>query len=260
MTTVFRYGISPWSHDAMRLRLEEFAPIYAKRPISDNAGGMSSSHLFLLWFILQHLKPKVVIESGVWKGQGTWLIEQACDAQIYAIDINWRNLEYRSSRAKYLSKDISTVDWSHLPKSETLVFIDDHIDAIDRCRWAKEAGFKHLVVEDNYPPGRGDCYSLQEVFAETGHRAWPGLRARMSRMLGRLTDKEIPPNSEDAAYMRQIADVYEVMPPIYKLPLDRWGEKWQGPEGLLTSVSEPWQQVYYDEAKWYTWLCYLHLS
>lgn len=257
---MFRYGPSIWSFDDMRSRLEEFASLYSKRPIKDNNGGMSSAHLFLFWFILQTIRPKVVIESGVWKGQGTWLIEQACNAEIYAVDISWSRLEYRSSRAKYLSKDISTVDWSHIPKPETLVFIDDHIDAIDRCRWAKQVGFKHLVIEDNYPAGKGDCYSLQEVFAETGHRAAPGFRARVSRMLGRLQDREIPANSQDGAYIRSIADIYEVMPPVYKLPLNRWGEKWEGPDALLTRVSEPWQQVFYDEAKWYTWLCYVRLS
>jgi hypothetical protein len=256
---MFNYGRSTWSYDDMRSRLKEFASLYAVRPIADNVGGMSSSHLFLFWFILQWIKPKVVIESGVWKGQGTWLIEHACDAEIYAVDIDWSHLEYRSSRARYLSKDISTLDWSHIPRSETLVFIDDHVDAIDRCRWAKQAGFKHLVIEDNYPPGKGDCYSLQEVFAETGHRVSPRLRHRIGRLLGRLKDKEIPPNSEDASSLRQMADIYEVMPPIYKLPLNRWGDEWKGPEGLLTEVSEPWQQVFYDEAKWYTWLCYVHL-
>jgi len=256
---MFKYGDSTWSPVDMRSRLEEFAALYSRRPIVDNAGGMNSSHLFLFWFILQQLKPKAVIESGVWKGQGTWLIEQACDAEIYSIDIDWSHLEYRSPRAKYLSQDISKLDWAHVPKAETLVFIDDHIDAIDRCRWAHQAGFKHLVFEDNYPPSRGDVYSLQEVFAESGHQAFPGLRARISRILGGLKDKNIAPNGDDAAYIRRIADIYEVMPPVFKLPLNRWGDTWEGPEGLLTRVSEPWEQVYYDEAKWYTWLCYLHL-
>lgn len=263
--SITRIGSPVWSREDMLAQLERFATIYAKRPILDNAGGMSSSHLFLFWFILQHLKPRFVIESGVWKGQGTWLIEQACpDAEVFCIDIDWSNLEYRSQKAQYLSADISLHDWSRLPKGETLVFFDDHIDATRRCRVCVEHGFQHVIFEDNYPPGRGDCYSLYEVFQDAGHQANPRLRARISRLLGRLQDREIPPNTEDSAYVRSITEVYEVMPPIYKLERTRWGDAWDErfptPEPLLTEVTTDWQRTYYDEAMWYTWLCYLRLS
>ena len=72
MTTQF--GTVPWTPDEMRAKLEEFAGLYETRPIEDNSGGMSSTHCFLFWFVLQRLKPKVVVESGVWRGQGTWFI------------------------------------------------------------------------------------------------------------------------------------------------------------------------------------------
>jgi hypothetical protein len=263
MATI-RIGNPSWSHDEMKNKLQEFSSIYSKRPIQDNGGGMSSSHLFLFWFILQHLKPRVVIESGVWKGQGTWLIEQACpDADIHCIDIDWSNLEYKSERANYLNTDISNHDWSALDKDKTLVFFDDHIDAIKRCRMCVEHGFKHVIFEDNYPPKRGDCYSLQEVFLNAGHWANPRLRAKISRMLGKLQDHEISPNTEDSTYMRSIVDVYDVMPPIFKLEQTRWGDVWDDrfptPEPLLKEVSTNWQKTYFDEAKWYTWLCYLRL-
>jgi hypothetical protein len=249
----------------MIARLEEFAALYARRPIVDNMHGMSSSHLFLFWFMLRHMQPQVVIESGVWKGQGTWFIEQACpDAEIYCIDIDWSHLQYRSARARYLSQDFALHDWSRLPKEQTVAFFDDHIDAIKRCRMCVERGFRHLIFEDNYPPGRGDCYSLQELFLHAGHRAFPGMRARISRLLGRLQDSNVPANAEDARYVRQIADSYEVMPPIFKLPTTRWGDRWDEryptPQPLLTAVEAPYQQLYLEEAKWYTWLCYLSLK
>jgi hypothetical protein len=248
----------------MRSALKEFAALYAKRPIQDNTGGMSSTHLFLFWFILRRLQPRFVIESGVWKGQGTWLIEQACpDAEIFCIDIDWSHLEYRSSRAKLLNTDFSRHDWRHLPKAETLVFFDDHIDAIERCRVCIEHGFRHVVFEDNYPPGKGDVYSLFEVFENAGHKVNRRLRLRLSRMLGRLRDRDIPANTEDSIYLRGLIEVYDVMPPIFKLERTRWGDQWDDafptPEPLLEKVSEDWQRVYFDEAKWYTWLCYVRL-
>ena len=48
---------------------------------------MLSPHMFLMWFALKTLQPKVVIESGVWLGQGTWFVEKACpDARICCLD------------------------------------------------------------------------------------------------------------------------------------------------------------------------------
>lgn len=258
-------GRSPWTRGEMMDRLEEFAGIYAKRPIQDNSGGMSSAHLFPFWFVLQYLKPRAVIESGVWRGQGTWLIEQACPtADIYCIDINWKNLQYSSARAKYLSEDISLHDWSHLPKDETVVFFDDHINEFERFQLSVERGFRHVLFEDNYPPGQGDCYSIKKVLAHTGHRAFPGVKAQISRMLGRMQDRTIHANTTDADYIRQHADVVEELPPIFKHELTRWGDPWDERyptvEPLLNSIDKPYQQTYFDEAGGYTWLCYARLS
>ena len=247
----------------MLASLEDFTALYARRPIQDNEGGMSSAHLFTFWSILRVLKPRAVIESGVWRGLGTWLIEQACpDAAIFCIDLDWSNLVYRSGRATYLDRDIALCDWSGVPKRDTVVFFDDHVDAIKRCRDSVNLGFRHLVFEDNYPPGRGDCYSLQQVFAHAGHRRESrGWRAMLGRMLGRQHDQAIEPNANDDAYVRSVAETYEVMPPIFKLAQTRWGDAWNQPTPapLLTTVDEPWQQVLFDEADAYTWLCYLRL-
>jgi hypothetical protein len=262
---VVSFGPSAWTRADMLARLEEFAELYQCRPVRDNMHGMMSPHLFLFWFILRHLKPDVVIESGVWKGQGTWFIEQACpQAEIFSIDINWSHLQYRSTRARYLDSDFSTHDWERLPKERTVAFFDDHVDAIKRIRMCVERGFRHLIFEDNYPPGRGDCYSLQEVFLHAGHRAFPGLRARISRALGRLQDRNVGANAEDAAYLHEVAQTYEVMPPVFKLATTRWGDPWDEryptPEPLLREVAAPYQQLYLDEAAWYTWLCYVALK
>jgi len=42
--------------------------------------------MFASWFMARQLDPEVIIESGVWRGQGTWLLEQACPrAQIISM-------------------------------------------------------------------------------------------------------------------------------------------------------------------------------
>jgi hypothetical protein len=226
---------------------------------------MTSTHCFLFWFVLQTLKPTTVIESGVWQGLGTWLIEEACPkADLYCIDLSWKRLKYRSPRATYLDTDFDSHDWSHLPSDETLLFFDDHVDAYARAHAVHRRGLRHVMFEDNYPHGRGDCYSLKEVFEETGHRAVRSPRSWLSRIRGTLKDTDIAAGREHAAEMRRIAEVYLELPPIFKLPETRWGDAWDDrlptPSPLLQEVAQPYQQLYLDEAKWYTWMCYLRLK
>jgi hypothetical protein len=248
----------------MIAKLEEFAELYARRPIKANDGGMRSPHLFHFWFAMQHLKPSAVIESGVWKGQGTWFIEQACpDAEIYCIDISWKNLQFRSNRAQYINKDFSLIDWSHLNSDDTLVFFDDHVDSIKRIPVCLKQGFKHIMFEDNYPHSKGDCYSLKEVFSNSGHAALPGIKNRIRRALGLLHDSGVAPNIKDASYVRSVASVYQELPPIFKISTTRWGDPWDDrfptPAPLLSAVEKPYEQCFLDEAEWYTWICYLGL-
>jgi len=241
-------------------QLGAFADVYERRPFKDNAGGMSSAHLFHFWFLMRQLQPGAIIESGVWRGLGTWFIEQACpQAEIYCIDINWKNLCYRSSRATYLSEDIARHDWSSLP-AESLVLFDDHVNAVDRFRLSVQRGFRHVIFEDNYPPGRGDCYSIKQALAHAGHRA-PGFKASIKRLIGRA--RAVAANAADAEYILANADVIE-LPPIFKRANTRWGDPWDDryptPEPLLRKVAMPYQQVYFDEADGYTWICYARLK
>ena len=87
--------------------LEEFDKLYKKRPIKNNIGGMQYPHMFAVYCILKKIKPSFVIESGIFKGQSTWLIEKILPkVKILSIDIDMSNLIYKSKKAKY-----STVDF-----------------------------------------------------------------------------------------------------------------------------------------------------
>jgi len=228
-------GTAPWTRADMLRCLEEFARLYERRPIRDNTGGMLAPQMFLTWFALQTLLPSVVIESGVWKGCGTWVIEQACPrATLHCIDLDLSRVEYRSSRASYHKKDFSTLHLGQLPP-DTVAFFDDHQNAYNRCIQARRFGIRHLLFEDNYPPSQGDCYSLKKAFAS---------------------------NSVDAKELRENLDIYAELPPVFKTERTRWGDAWDNyptPDPLLTSVDHEYQQIYLDEAKNYTWLCYARL-
>jgi hypothetical protein len=276
MSNIMTIGQMLWSREDMTAKLEEFSSLYEDRPIKDNAGGMLSSHMFLAWFALQALKPKSIVESGVWLGQGTWFFARACpEAELYCIEPNLDRIQYRSNRAEYFSRDFSSIDWSHLPKNETVLFFDDHQNAYERAKTAKWFGFKHLIFEDNYPPSQGNCYSLKKVFAHSGLKVTPAysgsLKAKLKRKIRTVLGvsdfgpREIPPNDVDAKYLRQNLEAYYEFPPIFKAERTRWGDVWNDdnyptPDPLLRAVEREYQRRYMNEASYYTWMCYARLK
>jgi len=275
MSGVVSIGQVPWSRADLLAQLAEFSALYQERPIADNAGGMLSSHMFHAWFVMRALQPSVIVESGVFLGQGTWFLERACpNAQFYCIDLNLDRIQYRSNHAKYYDRDFERIDWTSLPKEETVLFFDDHQDAYRRTITAKWFGFKHLIFEDNYPPARGDCYSLKQAFAHAGFTFQPPaywslrskLKWRAAHRFGTLTDKYIgvAPNTEDAGYLRQNLEIYYEFPPIFRAERTYWGDLWDDsnystPPALLQSVDEEYQQVFMDDAMYYGWMCYAKL-
>ena len=258
-------GTPPWTRQELLSRLEDFARLYDKRPLKNNQGGMSSVHMFLFWFVLQYLNPRAVIESGVWRGLGTWFIEQACpDAAIWCIDPNPKFRRYSSNRARYLTEDIARHKWSECPRDSTVVFFDDHTNAFERFRLCVNLGFRHLMFEDNYPAGVGDCYSLKKALACAGHRPDRSFLVSVKRVLSGINDKSVPANSEDGVYIRECSEVLTEMPPVFKLARTRWGTPWDSryptPDPLLTAMAHPWQGVFLEDADDYTWLCYVRLK
>ena len=280
MSSLVQIGKVPWSREDMLGQLEEFASVYARRPIKEDWGGMHAPHMFLSWFALRALKPKAIVESGVWKGRGTWLFEQACpDARLYCIEPNLGRIQYRSKNATYFTQDFSTLDWSHLPKDETVFFFDDHQNAYERVKTCHWFGFRqHILFDDNYPSLRGDCYSLKKCFGQSGFGiqersiGGPRLRARLKENAKRLLrfprvprHELIQPNDTDAKYLRQNLATYYEFPPPFKRELTRWGDRWDDehyptPEPLLQSVTGPAQKILWDKADTYTWMCYVTLG
>lgn len=275
MTDVTHIGSEPWTRQQMKDSLEEFASLYQKKPLSNNEGGMKSPHMFLAWFVLKTLKPKAIVESGVWHGQGTWLFEKACpNAELHCIDLNLKRIKYRSDRAKYYAQDFSTIDWGRLPKKETVLFFDDHQNAYERLKTAKWFGFLHLLFEDNYPLVQGDCCSLKKIFMCSGLPS-AKRQSRMSKihkttesLLGiEIRKKNINAclSGVEAGYVRDNLDVYCELPPVFKIDRTRWGDLWDEqkyptPPPLLDSVEKEYQKIFHTEAAYYTWMCYVKLK
>jgi FkbM family methyltransferase len=232
--------------------LEEFSALYSRRPIQDNQGGMKAPHMFAVWFMVRTLAPDWIVESGIWKGQSTWLLEQACPkAKLVAIDLNLGNRVYISRTATYSDRDFSEHDWSAITE-RSLAFFDDHQNAylrLQQCAWF---GFQHVIFEDNYPSTQGDCYSLKKAFAHAGFSQGAAAAGR------------IAPNAIDARSLHARLEVYHEFPPVLKTARTRWGDAWEEPAyptpaPLLDRAIAPAHRMFLEEATSYTWICYAKL-
>ena len=130
----------------------EFLKIYKDRPIQNNESGIRIEHAFALFSILKKINPLYVIESGVFKGMSTWIIEKALPkCKIYCIEPNFNKIKYYSKNAEYYKKDITLLRWDKLKKNKTLIFFDDHVCLSKRIKFLRKNNFKHITFDDNLP-------------------------------------------------------------------------------------------------------------
>ena len=248
-------GEVPWTEDELRASLHEFAEIYHERPIKNNYGGMDSAHGFYTWWLARKLQPKYIIESGVWYGQSTWLLEQGCpSAQVISLD-PVDNRQYISEKAVYFKHDFKRIVWDRVDKDNTLVFFDDHY-GVDRVFQAKHIGFTHILYEDNYHDCRGNTNN------PSGSSCSP--KAVLSR------------DTVEGKALRAILETYYEFPPIYPNNTNTRSWEWAGVSqeefGLLSKrplvesvvaddVNEaPTDVCYINDAPSYTWIAYLKLK
>jgi hypothetical protein len=139
--------------------VREFAAVLKHAPFQ-NKGGLRGVSAFALWWFLRRLQPEVVIESGVWKGFSTWLIEQAVpDAEVFCFDPviplqSYLSLtmgrKYRSRRAHYSGHDFSCAAIPELIAGRKAVtFFDDHQNKWPRLLQSRAYGIRELIFDDN---------------------------------------------------------------------------------------------------------------
>lgn len=251
-----------YSQEEVAEALAEFRQIYSERPVKDNHGGMRSPHLFNTWFSLKKLQPDLVIESGVWKGLGTWIIEKAVpSADIISIEIDYSHLQYKSKNVHYLSDDLTSYDWDKLleinfpqiEKDKIVVFLDDHQNFLERLEFVHRLGIKHILYEDNYPPSQGDTFSPKKILAQRDYIMDQG---------GQRSTHSFSPLDHER--FSNCVKVYQELPPIFKTETTRWGDPWSDPEyptekPLLPSHENKKFPEFFEEADSYTWICYMEL-
>ena len=261
-------GTVPWTDQDMVSAIPEFKSIYSRRPVADNTGGMKAPHAFLAWFFLSRLKPDLIVESGVFKGLGTWLLEQASpDAQLICLDVNFGNLMYRSAKAEYCEMDLSLMDFSERDLSNAIAFIDDHQNALMRMQQLRWKGFKRAIFEDNYPAGRGDCYSIKHMTQGVGFTAPEGETKPLGKRLKAAVRNDHPEHlvpSVPANFTHRnelfsnLKTLYEG-PPLFRSTNTRWGDLWTD-ENYPTKPALLQEDDLMTEAQDYTWMTYIEFK
>eukprot|EP00536_Pseudo-nitzschia_multiseries_P017821 jgi/Psemu1/328655/estExt_fgenesh1_pg.C_18430001 len=153
--------------------MDEFLEVYKNRPDPVNLCGIRINHAMALFLAVKHLKPTLVVESGVNAGVSTYFIRSASSTtKIFAIDpldkpicaqgkrwIDSSDLTINYTGDNFV--DLLDIDWKGMAERKeiyldsTLVFIDDHLHAFQRIAGVLNCGIRHVVVEDNYKQGEG---------------------------------------------------------------------------------------------------------
>jgi hypothetical protein len=132
--------------------VRHFFALYEERPVADNTGGSGVNDSLALFLVATLAAPRLIVESGVHKGHGTWLLRRACpEAAIHAFDIDLSGLVHRDPAARYHQGDWSSVALGPVDGAAGLAFFDDHVNQCRRVREAYERGFRLLVFDDNFP-------------------------------------------------------------------------------------------------------------
>lgn len=143
----------------------------------DNDGGMKPNDMFSLYFLLNKLRPTLVIESGVWNGKSTKLIRKTLGPDAIIVCLDPRNIPvdgYRddnknthyfidSSFVDFGDLDLQKLNLGHISPNNILCFFDDHQNSAQRLSQCISKGMYHLFFNDNYPVGAGSHYSIQHL-------------------------------------------------------------------------------------------------
>lgn len=204
---------------------------------------------------MKKLNPKNIIESGVWKGLGTWIMRQACpDARIFSIDPILENRVYIDNNATYFTEDFSKIEWGgYLEPKETFIFFDDHQNAYVRLQQMKWMGFTCAMFEDNYPTLQGDCYSLKKIFSQKEY------------IIDSTERKKYPAIKAHLEYVKKNTKLYTTFPPLFKKDITRWGDCWDEenyptPKAIFSDEDKEKYPILEKEAVGYTWICYIELE
>ncbi len=132
--------------------LNDYNKLYYNNPFKNKGGGMGYNNGLFFYFFIKYIEPDVVIESGLWRGFTTYLIDNASkkSTQIFCFDINLKLIKYKSKKANYYEFDLNRFDFSKILKNKkVLAFFDDHVSQYDRLKFCNNNCIKYTIFDDD---------------------------------------------------------------------------------------------------------------
>ena len=273
--STFKKNQPNWSYKDIAEDIKKFCDFYEERPIKNNVGGMRFNHAFALYFILKKINPDLVIESGVFKGQSTWIIEKTLPkTKIICLDVDLTKRVYISKKAHYSNLDFRFHDFSKIPEN-TLVLFDDHVNHIERIKDANYFKIKNIILEDNYPSNSGDFQTIKQCYAKHNFKHSLSIFSILKTffLFIKILLKKLLVNKYNASYnlyllhnrirdhyshndefknLDKIIKTYYEFPPINNQELD-------SNQSIFVKNEEKLKK-YHSELKYYNYLTYINLK
>jgi hypothetical protein len=141
----------PGDEDAERI-YDRFIASYARRPMRDNAGGTMHNSSFWVFATAALLRPPLIVESGTYLGQSSWMMAEASpDSRIVTFDIVRERLRAKDPRVAYRLGDWSDdPEFRELPDG-ALIYFDDHISHRRRIEETVARGGALALLDDDMP-------------------------------------------------------------------------------------------------------------
>jgi hypothetical protein len=154
--------------------VDAFFALYPDRPVADNSGGSGFNDSLWLFTTARLLEPALIVESGVYKGQSSWLLRQAAPAAVlHCIDLDLSQRCWHSDGIAYHEGDWSELALEAPAGRPALCFFDDHVSQARRIREAHARGFRTLLFGDDvaaetlYATGRPPLPTVSMILDET---------------------------------------------------------------------------------------------
>jgi hypothetical protein len=233
-----------WTSEAETIAASahEWAARMADKPFVNN-NGMAPDTAFYLYYWVRELAPKLIVESGTWRGFSTWVLRQAAPrARIvsmdpifalgYCIDPAKLGKGYWPADLERTGSDFSCGGFEFIDKPvPSLVLFDDHQNKIFRLQQAIQKGFQHVIFDDNLP-GQATHETLSHS----------------------LKDPSI------AAWVEQVVERYEIFPPLWDTQAGMRNETFVPGLNIPRSPALACLDTTAQPRSGYTWLTYIKIK
>ena len=127
-----------------------FDQIFSNSEVQNLNGGMGFNNGLILFCLASWCKPNKILESGVWRGFTTYIMNEATqlNCELLCYDINLGNLKYKVKNARYVEADISS-DPSLDTEVIDFAFFDDHVSHFDRITFCIDKNIPVIVLDDD---------------------------------------------------------------------------------------------------------------